>query len=158
MSEAPLKATLKAGRDFDAPWLTVDGNTPDDLKAKLDNIANNGLLQSLVSVADLLKATNNAGPVLAPPQQQAQQAPANNGWGQPQQQPQVTNAPPQQQQQAPRQAGWQANATLHPEGLACEMCNKVLEYKKSQSGKAKWQCPDWRWNNGNPNGHGMEWA
>lgn len=57
------------------------------------------------------------------------------------------------QQQAPSNP----NAQLHPAGKACH-CGKVLEYKTSTGGKAKWQCPEWRWNGGNPNNHGMEWA
>jgi hypothetical protein len=74
------------------------------------------------------------------PAQQGQQ------WSQPAQQ-----APPQQQ-------GGRPQATLHPEGKQCQMDGKVLELKTTTNGKRKWQCPDWRWNNGNPNGHAMEWA
>lgn len=57
-------------------------------------------------------------------------------------------APPQQSH---------PNAQLHPEGKQCEVCGQVLEYKKTQAGKPKWQCSQWRWNNGSPNGHTMEW-
>lgn len=88
----------------------------------------------------------------AQPQQYQQQAP-------PQQYTPPTPAaaaPPQQYQQpAPQQP--HGNAQLHPEGKQCEMCGQVLEFKKTQGGKAKWQCGQWRWNNGNPNGHAMEW-
>ena len=158
MSELPLKATLKAGKDFDAPWLTVDAHDPDDLELKLNAIANGGAPQALIEAANALKAANNAAPLL-PQGQPAQQAPAqqpppqqNSGWGQ-----QQNVAPPQPAQQ-PQQQGFTRPATTHPEGLACEACNQPLEYKKTGSGKGTWRCPQWRWNNGNPNEHSQIWA
>ena len=60
MSDLPLKATLKAGRDFDAPWLTVDGISPDDLKMKLQAIAEQGVLEALVEAAARLTAGGSA--------------------------------------------------------------------------------------------------
>lgn len=154
MSDAafPLSVTLKGGRDFDAPWIVVYGHAPDEVQSKLEAIANGGLIEATINAANALKGANNAAPLLPPgdpaaPQQPAQQAPQQSAWGQ---QP--------QQQQAP-QSGRQQNrygGELHPEGKQCH-CGKVLEKKKTQSGKAKWQCPDWRWNNGNPNDHAQEW-
>ena len=74
-------------------------------------------------------------------------APIVQPAGQPQQQVQQR----QPQQQNPY------GGTPHPESKSCH-CGKVLELKKTSTGKSKWQCPDWRWNNGNPNNHAMEWA
>lgn len=160
MSDLPLKATFKSGAGYDAPWLTVDAADPDDLSFKLDAILGGDSLQKVVEVASLFQAARNVEPG---PQQQAlpqgssfgggdrANAPTAGGWGN---RPQQQSAPPQQQ----GGGASHPNAVLHPEGNACEQCGKVLEFKKTQSGKAKWQCPDWRWNNGNPNGHGMEWA
>lgn len=151
MSEAPLKATLKAGSDYSAPWLTIDGSSPDELETRLKAVAAGGLTQALIEAANALKAANNAAPLLAGGEQAPQQEQAQpKGWGQ--------SAPQQQNQQQPRQQGWQAPATTHPEGLACDMCNKPLEFKKTGNGKSVWRCPDWRWNNGTPNGHAQEWA
>lgn len=152
--DLPLKATLKAGKDYDAPWLTVDAHDPSDLKLKLDGIAESGALQSLIETANALKAANNAAPLLnhaePPAQQQAAPAPVQNSWGQsPQQQ-----APAQQ----PQQQGFTRPATTHPEGKACEACGSPLEYKKTSSGKGTWRCPAWRWNNGSPNEHTQLWA
>ena len=161
MSDLPLKATLKAGRDFDAPWLTVDGISPDDLKMKLQAIAEQGVLEALVEAATTLRAIHNLsnGGVLpqpeAAPQAPAQQAPQQSGgWGG--QAPQQQAAPPQQNQGG----GSRFGGPPHPEGKSCEFqgCGKVLEFKKTASGKGTWRCPDWRWGNGNPNGHTQEWA
>ena len=155
MTEASLKATLKAGGGYDAPWLTVDADNPDDLEFKLQAIANGGVPQALIEAANVLKAANNVAPLLAGGEaaapQQAAPAPQNNGWG-------------QAQQQAPQQQGGGGGNRFggppHPEGKACEFpgCGKVLEHKKTSSGKATWRCPDWRWNSGNPNGHTSEFA
>lgn len=153
MSEAPLKATFKAGTGYDAPWLSVDGNDPVELNTRVVGVKNHPeLLQNIVALSQALQAVNAAGPVMntqqpVPQQQQQRQVPNNvtqGPWGgQPQQQ-----APPQQQN----------NVTYHPEGKACESCGQPLQYKKTGSGKGTWRCPDWRWNNGNPNGHTQLWA
>lgn len=160
MSDHSLSVTLKAGTGYDSPWIVVYGNSPDEVEAKLRNTGQ--LIEATVEAANMLKAANNAAPLATGgPDAQTPQVTVNqqinpptqtNGWG---------SRP--QQQAAPAQQGGGAshpNAQLHPEGNACDLagCGKVLEFKKTQSGKAKWQCPDWRWNNGNPNGHGMEWA
>ena len=149
MSEAPLKATLKAGAGYDDPWLTVDGTDPNDLKFKLTSLAEAGVLQALVDTASLLRAANNATPVTAPvdagpaPQQ-------SSGWG---------SAPAQPQQQAPQQQPQaRPGDRPHPEGKTCTACNQVLIHKTTGSGKSTWRCPAWRWNNGNPNEHSQEWA
>jgi hypothetical protein len=146
VSEAPLRATLKAGKDYDAPWLGVDGDNPDDLKAKLDYIQSSGVLDSLVGAANMLKAVNNVVSTGAAPAQAQAPAPQNNGWGQPQAQPQQQSAPPQNH-----------GAQTHPEGLACH-CGKLLEFGKTRTNKGQWKCPDYRWNNGSPNEHRLEWA
>lgn len=155
MSEAPLKATLKAGTGYDAPWLTVDGSTPEELEQRLKAITAGGVIQATVEAANALKAANNAGPLLggnAEPQQSAPQ----QGWGQA-----VTNGPPPQQyQQRPQQqnnGGGGYGASQHPEGEACH-CGKVLEFGKTRTNKGQWKCPDYRWNSGNPNDHRLEWA
>jgi hypothetical protein len=158
MSELPLKATLKAGAGYDAPWLSVDATDPADLELKLNAIANGGAPQALIEAANALKAANNAAPLLNQHQPEPAQQPTappqqNSGWGQ-----QQNAAPPQQQAQQPRQQGWQAPATTHPEGKQCDACGQPLEYKKTTSGKATWRCNQWRWNNGSPNEHTQLWA
>ena len=138
MSDLPLKATLKAGRDFDAPWLTVDGISPDDLKMKLQLVAEQGVLEALVDAATTLRAIHNlaAGGVTPPPAAAPSAPPAapqQSGWGQ--------QAPAQPQQQAAPQGG----ARLHPEGKTCP-CGNVLNYKevnRRSDGKLFkfWECP-----------------
>jgi len=89
----------------------------------------------------------------AAPAQQAAPQQQNQGWGAAQQQP---------QQSAPQQYGGGGASKFggppHPEGKQCESCGKVLEMKKTSTGKGTWRCPEWRWNNGVPNGHSSEWA
>ena len=156
MSEAPLKATLKAGTGYDAPWLTIDGGSPEELEQRLKAVAAGGLTQALIEAANALKAANNAAPLLAnggeraPQQEQA----APSGWGQSAPSPQQAQSQPPQQ---PRQQDWQAPATTHPEGLACH-CGKLLEYGKTRTGKGQWKCSEYRWNSGSPNDHRLEWA
>jgi len=138
MSDLPIKATFKSGAGYDAPWLTIDANDPDDLTFKLDAILGGEALTKVIAVADLFKAANNAGAVTSPaPQQAAPQQPT--GWGQqPAQQPQWSQP---QQQAAPVQQG----ARLHPEGKTCN-CGQVLQYKtvnRKSDGKqfSFWECP-----------------
>lgn len=153
MSEetAPLVVTLKGGKDYDAPWIVVRGTNPDDVTNKLRSLGD--VVAATIEAAELFKGAGNAAPILAPHPQAAavqQQAPQQQGWGG---QPQQQAAPPQNQ----GGGGRFGNKPKHPEGKACH-CGNVLELNKTQSGKTKFQCPDWRWNNGNPNGHDMEWA
>lgn len=155
MSDLPIKATLKAGKDYDAPWLTVDAATPEDLAFKLNALAESEALQSVVTAANLLKAANNVAPLLpgsapaAAPAAPVQQQPAP-GWATAPAQQAAAPAPQQSAATGPR------GERLHPEGRTCEICPKPLMEKKTQNGKLKWQCEDWRWNGGNPNGHTAE--
>lgn len=156
MSEYSLSVTLKGGKDFDAPWIVVYANTPDEAEAKLRAVSEGNLAEATVLAANALKAINNAAPLLpggpaasAPPQQQSAPPANNGGWGQPQQQ----QAPPPQQ----NQGGSKFGGPPHPEGKACH-CGNVLEMKKTGTGKQVWRCSEWRWQNGNPNDHASEWV
>lgn len=133
-NELPLKATLKSGAGYDAPWLTVDGADPEDLAFKLSALVEANVPVALIEAANALKAANNAAPLATggqDPAPQQQQAPASNGWGN----------RPAQQQSAPAQQG----ARLHPEGKACR-CGNVLNFKqvnRKSDGKqfSFWECP-----------------
>lgn len=57
MSEAPFKATLKAGGGYEAPWVTVDGDNAADLEAKLDSLTDS-VLTKVAEVAELLRAAH----------------------------------------------------------------------------------------------------
>lgn len=163
MSEYSLSCTLKAGTDYDSPWVVVYGNTPGEVEAKLRDTG--GLIAAVVEAANTLKATWALGPVQsapasntveviqhqqAPIQQQVQQA-APQGWGQPQQPVQ------QQAPAAPQQAVGKYGAQLHPEGKQCH-CGQVLQYSLTRTNKGQFKCPAYRYNNGNPNGHDLEWV
>lgn len=155
--DAALVVTLKAGTGYDAPWIVVRGENPDEVTNKLNGLGD--VIGATIAAAELFKGAGNAGPLLpqAPVQQpqEAPAAPAQGGWGQaPQQQYQQPQAPAPQQQQQSKFGG-----PPHPEGKQCESpgCGKVLEMKKTSTGKGTWRCPDWRWNSGVPNGHSSEW-
>jgi hypothetical protein len=156
VSEAPLKATFKAGTGYDAPWVSVDGNDPVELNTRVVAVKDHPeLLANIVALSQALQAVNSAGPVINTqqpvPQQQPQPAQPSNvtqgPWG--------NNGAAQQQ---PQQNQGQQNVTYHPEGKACESCGQPLQYKQTNSGKGTWRCPQWRWNNGSPNGHTQLWA
>lgn len=54
MSEAPITATLKAGGGYDAPWLVVRADTPDQLTQRLNAIVEHGIDAALVVAAQSL--------------------------------------------------------------------------------------------------------
>src|SRR5205085_1359676 len=142
MSDLPIKATFKSGAGYDAPWLTIDAADPNDLSFKLDAVLAGDSLTKVIEVAELFKAANTLAPVVAPQDTPApaQQQPA--GWNSSPQQSQPQWSQPQQA--APQQQGGPGNrpgAQLHPEGRTCEICPNLLEFKKTQTGKPKWQCP-----------------
>ena len=141
MSELPLKATLKAGGGYDAPWLTVDAADPNDLAFTLRGlIEHESALQLVVEAANALKAVNNAAPISAPVAQAAPApaAPAQQGpppaWAQTPQAPTAAPAP-------------QAGVVYHPEGIVCPMDQQPVIFKSitaKASGKTfqLWTCPN----------------
>lgn len=79
MSESqdrPLKATLKAGGGFEAPWLTIDADNAEDLYNRLQDVtAHDGqLLAKIAEVAEQLRAAHT---VYVTPASQ----PASSGFG-----------------------------------------------------------------------------
>lgn len=157
MSEdSPIVVTLKGGAGYDAPWLVIRGNTPDQVSSMLANLGN--LPEVIAQQASLFTGTINAGPIAAPPPPAPIEPvpPQQAAWGtispqgfQPAQQGQQWSQPPQQ----PRQQGSRPGAVLHPENRQCDACGKVLEQKETSNGNKVFRCPDWRWNNGSPNNH-----
>lgn len=168
MSDLPLKATLKSGTGYDAPWLTVDAETPAELQQRLRAVIDSGVLETISEAAGVFAGSTLTTPALA-----QQQAPAlaqgssfgggdrglnpppapqqSNGWGQAAQQQQ--SPPPQQQGGGNRYGG-----VPHPQGKQCQ-CGQVLEVKQTGSNKTVFRCSQWRWNNGNPTtNHDSEFA
>lgn len=163
-----LTVTIKAKESEryagDAPWFVFKGKP----KEIYDNIvtvfgfdpavSHGGLVGITLAAQVSLNAEAAAvrGGLTPVPDQGTLTTPANvvtppaGTWGA---QPQAT---PQAAHVGGANFGGRPAAQLHPEGRACH-CGKVLEYKTSSGGKGKWQCPDWRWNNGQPNNHAMEW-
>jgi hypothetical protein len=138
---APIVVTLKAGTGYDAPWLVIRGYDPDDVTAKLEGL--DPVIEATLTAAGKFAASRSLGAttVATEPAQQAAPPAKQQGWGG-QSRPAGGGAPTSKY-----------GGQLHPEGKTCEICPNVLELKKTQTGKAKWQCDAWRWGNGNPNGH-----
>lgn len=149
MSEdtAPLVITLKAGTGFDSPWIVVRGSNPEEVVSKLNSL--DGVIEATLEAAGLFTAQRSLGgkqqQAEAPPTEPAPQQ-RQQGWG--------TTPAAAQQGAAPAQPPRSKfGGQLHPEGKTCEICPNVLEKKQTSSGKNVWRCNDWRWGNGNPNGH-----
>lgn len=147
MSEPILKATLKAGADYAAPWLTVDGTDAQSLSVALDEVLNSDVVEKLIATANLLKAANNAAPLVDNAPQAAAPAaapPQQKSWGQ---------APAQQ---AP--AGGTQDGAVHPTDV-CQSCGQSPRFKNitAKSGKQfqLWSCPNQR---SRGDGHYSEFA
>jgi hypothetical protein len=91
MADGKVTITLKAGRDFDSPWIVVSGDTPAEALANLDQVGMLGGAAAVANAAKSLQATYTVagatGPVqdvtppapttpTAPPQATAPAAPA----------------------------------------------------------------------------------
>lgn len=153
-----LSVSIPSGQQYEkGDMLNIRGNDPVQFNAALDAF-NEELAAKCAGVASAVKiaygyqALGDMGGTRVP-DEPAQQQPQQNPWGNQQQ----NNQPPPQQSQQ-QGGGNRFGGTPHPEGKACSACNKVLEMKKTSSGKTTWRCPDWRWNNGNPNNHDQEWG
>lgn len=162
MSDYALSATLKArsSSKYDAPWVVVYANDPSELKQRIEGVVGQGVLDALVAADNQLKVLSDSD--FQPAQQQGNGA----AWGtvtpqgfqpgsqHPQNQPQQGGGWNNGGQQGPPQ---QQGPRLHPEGEACH-CGQVLQYGKTRTNKGQWKCPAYRYNNGNPNEHTLEWA
>lgn len=142
-------------KDADGDMVNVRGDSQEELEANLLNFPAGAYAQFKANVRGgaALGGIVQSAPQAAP--QPAQQPPGGGGWSNP---PQQQSAP----QQAPQQnggggGGYNNNAQTHPEGLACH-CGEVLQFGKTRTNKGQWKCPQYRWNNGNPNEHRLEWA
>lgn len=83
MSDLPIKATLKAGAGYEAPWLTVDADNPDELVARLDRLAEVGALGKVAEVAELFRAGHAVAAGLPPAAQGATVTHINGGAAEP---------------------------------------------------------------------------
>lgn len=146
-----LVATLKAGKDFNAPWLVIHAESPTEMNALLDYISGD-LLAKINSVSQQFQGFANAAPLAPTPgvtQQAAPPAPVPHPVDNaPAPAPQAPQAPAQQQQGGSPQApgvnypdgsfkgeGWTANTD--PEGKVSGCCNLPLHWRKftSKAGK-----------------------
>lgn len=149
-------------KDADGDMVNVRGDSVEELDHNLSNFPVAAYAQFKANVRGGAALGQITAPAQAPVQQE--QAPS---WatGQPQQQaaPQQSQGWGASQQQAPQQSAPQGGGSKfagppHPEGKTCSICPNVLEFKKTSTGKGTWRCSEWRWQNGNPNGHSSEFA
>lgn len=138
-------------KDADGDMVNVRADSPEELDAYLSNFPVAAYAQFKANV----RGGQALGAVVQPAPVQ-QQAPApQQGWGQPAVPAPAPAAEPTWAAQPQQQA-----APLPPGSRVCELptCNNLLEHKNTSSGKAVLRCPDWRWNNGNPNGHSSDFV
>lgn len=147
-----ISVTLKGGKDFDAPWIVFYGDSIADVGRTLDDPNLDKLTTRVAEVAALFKgAVTVVSTVQLPPANQSQPTPPAAPASQ--QQPQAPQTawgsqPPAQQQQQYSQQPPQQGGNLG----ACG-CGEPLQLKTGHSNRGAWQkkqCPNWRWNNGNP--------
>lgn len=154
-----LSIGIPSGQQYEkGDMLNLRGNDPAEFNAVLDAFTSE-MAQKCADAAAAIKAAyavvqgTGATVVSEEPAQQQQSQPQGGGWGG--QQNQQQSQPQNNQQQG---GGSKYGGTPHPEGKSCSQCGQVLEMKKTSSGKTTWRCPQWRWNNGNPNNHDQEWG
>ena len=127
MSEqgAPLKVTLKAGTGYDAPWITVEADSPDELNRRLDALGQSGALGQAAAVGVEFAAAFNAAAGLGAKPVQTEGTQQKAAWGGGQQQ----NTQPQQQDG----------------GGPAPQCQHGARVFKSGNGKkgpwSAWMCP-----------------
>ena len=148
-------------KDADGDMVNLRADSPEELGAYLSNfpVAEYAQFKANVRGGAALGGITQAAP--QPPAQQQEQAPSWAAQAPPQQAaPQGWGAAAQQQAPQQQQGGGQSKfaGPPHPEGKTCDICPNVLEFKKTSTGKGTWRCSEWRWNNGNPNGHSSEFA
>ena len=93
-TEAPLVATLKSSKDYDAAWLVVRADTPVEMQSMLDALTNNGFGAVLGKADAAFKAEFIAGKGLGATPVEAPQNPAPPAQ---QENPWAASVPPQQQ-------------------------------------------------------------
>lgn len=102
-TEAPLVATLKSSKDYDAAWLVVRADTPVEMQSMLDALTNNGFGAVLGKADAAFKAEFIAGKGLGATPVEAPQNPAPPAQ---QENPWAASVPPQQQQAPAQQDPW----------------------------------------------------
>ena len=69
MAEGKVVATLKAGRDYDAPWITIGADTPEELAVLVDRAGQAGLGAAVANAAKGFQGTYNVAGATGPVQQ-----------------------------------------------------------------------------------------
>lgn len=66
MAEGKIVVTLKGGAGYEAPWITVGGDSVDEIKAQLDDLAASVVIADTVYLAELFRGAKVAGPLTVP--------------------------------------------------------------------------------------------
>lgn len=115
MSDRKLSVSFKGGSGFEAPLVSIGGDTVEDLNYQLDQVLAQGTLERAVALAvrfqqGYVPARRDGAPGAPPARQDP--APSQPAYAQPPQQ-QVTNQPPPAQQ-APQRDPWADNPPQPP--------------------------------------------
>lgn len=128
-TELPIRATLKAGGGYDAPWLTVAGTTASEVAFKLKEVVDQDLAEVVAHAARRLAGVWTAVDVLGAKPVEAEPVPQ-----------------PTYQQQAPAQQHYQQpQQQAAPQGQPAPQCRhgaRVLKEGTSKAGKpySGWMC------------------
>lgn len=162
---SPITVTLKGGAGYEAPWLVIRGNTPNEVATMLRDLGE--LPSATVEASNLFRGVTTVGPILpnAPQEAPVQQGTVTQGpWGGAPAQPVQSAQPPQwagaasPQPTAPVAAPAQ-QIQLHPTDV-CQTCGQRPQYKvvnRRTDGKQFkfWTCPNQKSRN---DGHYSEFA
>ncbi len=116
MAEGKVVATLKAGRDYDAPWVTLGADTPEELAVLVDRAGQAGLGAAVANAAKGFQGTYAVAGATGPVQQVGYEASPTP--------PVPTAAPPVAQPAAPA-APVQSAPPANP-GMSCEHGPRVM--------------------------------
>lgn len=171
MSDRKLSISVKGGVGYEAPLLSLGGDSVEELNFQMEQVMSQGTLGLATALALRFQNGYREGRHEAPAQQGQQTPPAAQRT---QQRPPAQRPPePWENQdpadpwgtQSPAADPWanrpqpaQGQGRGAPNGNPVCQCGQVMEFKQTAGGKNVWRCPEWRWNNGNPNtNHDQAW-
>jgi hypothetical protein len=128
MTEAALTTTIKAGTGYDAPWVVIRADNPEQMTAYLTAIGNVGVLAAAANTATEFAGIFAAAKGL--PAAAVAVEPAPPAWGTQQTAPAFQQAQQPQGYAPPQAAPAQAGAPLDQFG-------KSMKYVESKPGAAK---------------------
>lgn len=163
-NESPLSVSFKAGTGFEVPMITVRGDNPDELAARIDGVKQS-VLAGVVDLALVLQRTYDAASQLGGQDVHTEvtPTPAPSAWGQQPTQAPTSPAPSAPAPQAPAAPAsgpftltdkwnniYEYNLPDAPQTPRGPMVKATLEKRDHSGTYQKWldpahkKCPKWR--------------